>query len=160
VVASSARFSIQALFIINNLVTAMSPYAKTKESRIRILGYPAEGERLRNFTTTGSKRSLYRTIQQRSSKDQGIVTLWSSCSTWIPGKPWRVQRIEHSNNLGVRSSTDYGRDCHHRGGHFYIHQNQVWSKIYHQLDSLLEVRSSSLSNSTHLGYQRSRQYTC
>ena len=32
----------------------MSPYAKTKGSRVRMLGYLAEGEYLRHFTTTRS----------------------------------------------------------------------------------------------------------
>jgi hypothetical protein len=30
----------------------MSPYANTKGSRVRMLGYPAEGERLRHVATT------------------------------------------------------------------------------------------------------------
>jgi hypothetical protein len=61
-------------------------------------------------------------------------------------KPCRVQGNaagEHANYLNVGCSSQYGRDCHHRRGHFYVHQNQVWSNIYRQLDSLLEVGSSS-----------------
>jgi len=61
-------------------------------------------------------------------------------------KPCRVQGNaagEHANYLNVGCSSQYGRDCHHRRGHFYVHQNQVWSNISRQLDSLLEVGSSS-----------------
>jgi hypothetical protein len=36
--ASSPVFACQPLFIINNLGTGMSPYAKTKGSRVRMLG--------------------------------------------------------------------------------------------------------------------------
>ena len=62
----------------------MSPYAKTKGSRVRMLGYPAEAECLRHFTKARSKRSLYRQPNKEIHKDQGIVNIWSSCSRWIP----------------------------------------------------------------------------
>jgi hypothetical protein len=53
----------------------MSPYAKTKGSQVRMLAYPAEGERLRHFTTTRSKWSVYRQPNKEVPKNQGIVRL-------------------------------------------------------------------------------------
>jgi hypothetical protein len=72
VVASSSRFSIQALFKVNSLGTGMSPYATTKGSKVRMVGYPAEGERLRHFTTTRSKRSVYRQSNKEVPKTARI----------------------------------------------------------------------------------------
>ena len=54
------------MFIMNNLATGMSPYAKTMGSRGNFGGYSTEGERLRHFTTTRSKRSVYRQLDKRS----------------------------------------------------------------------------------------------
>jgi len=88
--ASSARFSGQPLFIINSLGIGMSLYANTKGSRVRVLGYPAEGERLRHVTTARSKRSMYRQPNKEVPTNQGIVSIWSSCSTWTPGY-WREE---------------------------------------------------------------------
>ena len=62
----------------------MSPYAKTKGSRVRMLGYLAEGECLRHFTTSRSKRALYRQPNKEISMDLGNVRIWSSCSMSIP----------------------------------------------------------------------------
>ena len=53
---------------------AAEAYAKTKGSRVRMLGYPLKGECLRHFTTAGSKRSLYRQPNKEVPKDQGIVS--------------------------------------------------------------------------------------
>jgi hypothetical protein len=42
-------FSRGLLFIINRLEATLNPWVKTKGSRVRMLGYPAEGERLRHL---------------------------------------------------------------------------------------------------------------
>jgi len=55
-----SHFSRQDVFIINDLGTEMSPYAKPGVQEFKFGRYSTDDERLRHFTTTRSKRSVYR----------------------------------------------------------------------------------------------------
>src|ERR1035438_224782 len=66
------------LFILKNLVTEMIPYVKTKGSRVRMFGYPAESECLRHFTMR-SKPSIVLTPKKASSQESGNRKYLSSC---------------------------------------------------------------------------------
>ena len=65
-------------------------------------------------------------MNERMQGRQQIVAQSRLIDERIDGQnqPWRVQRnggIEYANDQDVGRSSDYGRDCHHRCGHFKIH---------------------------------------
>ena len=132
--ASSSRFFIQALFEVNSLGTGMSPYAKTKGSKVRMVGYPAEGERLRHFTTTRPKRPVYRQSNKEVPKNRTYP--WqpfhnrtpaieaSACFTFLMGDAYPPgatveNRVDIFRNgfTGGWFNTVYAK-AHERGGHF------------------------------------------